>query len=165
MSDTLQQVLSLRRSLLTNVRSIIELASPLMKVGFSPSLSSVRSSTKNASKSHCPLLFVSLLPHSTAQALKSPAMTTVLRSLACSTIWSSILSNSSWGVVACSSYKNIYRWSLLSRMLPQDCLVLLRRDVYHKPRWLLSSPRQSFETDEVPVFALPSKSGTSSGCA
>ena len=85
-SDTLQQVLPLRKPLLTNVRSIIELASPLMKVGFSPSLSSVKSSTEKASKSVCPPFFVSLLPHPTAQALKSPAMATGLRFQASSPI-------------------------------------------------------------------------------
>ena len=49
-SDTLQQVLPLRRPLLTNLRSMLELASPLMKIGFFPSLSSVTSSTENSSK-------------------------------------------------------------------------------------------------------------------
>ena len=95
-SGTLQQALPLKRPLLSNLRSIIELALPLMKVGFSPLLSSVRSSTKNASKSVYPLFFISLLPHPTAQTLKSPAMAAGLRFLASSTIRSNILSKSSW---------------------------------------------------------------------
>ena len=37
-------------------------------------------------------------------------------------------------------------------MPPQDSSLLLGRDVYHKPRWLLSSPRQSSETVEIPVL-------------
>ena len=50
-------------------------------------------------------------------------------------------------LVACSSYQNICRWSLLSRMPPQDSSLLLGRDVYHKPGWLLSLPRQSSKRD------------------
>ena len=59
------------------------------------SLSSVRSSTENASKSTYPFFFVSLIPYSSAQTLKSRAMATGFRFLASSTTRSNILSKSS----------------------------------------------------------------------
>jgi len=59
----------------TKVKSIMDIAPLLTNVGVLPSFSRVMISTDNASRSAWSLLYVSLLPQSTAQALKSPATT------------------------------------------------------------------------------------------
>ena len=82
-------------------------------------VSSVRSSKENASKSACPLFFVSLLPHFTAQALKSPAMATGLRFFASTTSRSKSSCNTRPHVTAAemhSAYLDSHECSLGSSM-------------------------------------------------
>jgi len=74
---------------LTNVRSVIELVPALEKVGFVPEFSSTRSSAAKLSSSDFLLALVRGLPHSVAQALKSPTITAGRFSRASSAISSS----------------------------------------------------------------------------
>ena len=94
MSCTVQSFPTLAKLGLTRVRSIIELSVSLSKVGRVPVFRRVKSNHDIASRSSVPLSFVFLLPHSSAQALKSPAMEQGECSLASSTSLSSKSVNS-----------------------------------------------------------------------
>ncbi|GBP70550.1 hypothetical protein EVAR_47933_1 [Eumeta japonica] len=76
MFKTFQEWLLLVRLLLTNVRSTIELAPPLVYVGVLRILRGTTSSVAIASSNTFPRALVNLLPQSTAQELKSPAIAT-----------------------------------------------------------------------------------------